>query len=284
MGFVFAGPLPLPKPFDATLKNLVRNHPADWLRHLGVPFTDPPTVLDTDLSAVSAADTLVRVGERVVHIDLEAGPDEGLATRMLLYNVLAHRQTGLPVWSVAVLLRSNAVRANLRDRVEYDGLSFRFEVVRVWEEPAERFLTAGVGLMPLAGLARPPAGMTREQALPEQVERMAGGPKSGRKARPPTWCSRRSFWPGCTCRRGGRGPSSRGFFRCANPRRTSGVLEQGAVEHSRKLLMTLRRAMFGAATPEQANKLKAIQDLDRLDRPAVRVLRVDSWDALLRGR
>jgi hypothetical protein len=275
----------MPKPFDATLKGLIRNHPADWLRHLGIPFTDTPQVLDTDLSAVSAAaDTLIRVGGRVVHIDLEAGPDDDLATRMLLYNVLAHRQTGLPVRSVAVLLRSNAVRANLSDRVEYDGLTFRFELVRVWEQPAEDFLTGGVGLMPLAVLARPPAGLTREQALPEQVRRVAGRAE----AEAPGDASDLVF--SAFLLAGMHLPKNRArdiFTRVLQMHESSTyqwVIEQGELLRSHKMLLKMGKVKFGQPTPDQANKLRAIEDLDRLERLAVRLLRVDSWDALLRGR
>src|SRR6266540_5581925 len=153
----------MPKPFDATLKELISSYPADWLAQLGVPITAPPEVLSADLSTVSAAaDTLIKVGDLVVHIDLESGPDDTLARRMLLYNVLAHHHTGLPVHSVVVLLRSNAVGGGLSDGVEYaprpdrGELKFRFETVRAWELPAEDMLKAGVGFLPLAVLGKPP--------------------------------------------------------------------------------------------------------------------------------
>ena len=67
-------------------------------------------MLSAELSTVSvAAETLIEVGNLVVHIDLESGPDDELARRMLLYNVLAHHHTKLPVRSIVVPLRSNAV-------------------------------------------------------------------------------------------------------------------------------------------------------------------------------
>ncbi len=87
----------MPKPFDATLKELIEAFPDDWLRQLGVPLAGPVEVLSPELSTVTAdADALIRVGDAVVHIDAESGPDPDLPTRMLLYNVLAHRQTGCP--------------------------------------------------------------------------------------------------------------------------------------------------------------------------------------------
>lgn len=275
----------MPKPFDATLKALIRNHPADWLNHFGIPITAPPQVIDADLSVVSAAaDTLIRVGDQVVHIDLEAGPDADLGTRMLLYNVLAHRQTGLPVRSVAVLLRTNAVRANLSDRVEYDGLRFRFELLKVWEQPAELFLNAGVGLLPLAVLARPPAGQTREQALPEQVVRMADRADSEAKGEEADLLMSAYLLAGMHLPRA----RARAIFTRVLEMRESdtylGILEEGAIAQLHETLLKQGKVKFGTPTAEQANRVKAIQDLARLDRLTVRLVKVNTWDELLRGR
>ena len=144
------------KPFDATLKELIRASPTDWLTQLGVPVTGAIEIVSADLSTVTAAaDTLVRVGDRIIHIDVESGPDDSLARRMLLYNALAHHRTKLPVRSIVVLLWSNTRLANQTDRVEYENLSFVFEVVRVWELPAEGFLHGGLGLLPLSVAHKP---------------------------------------------------------------------------------------------------------------------------------
>ena len=35
----------MPKPFDATLKDLIEAFPRDWLAGLGVPITEPVEVL-----------------------------------------------------------------------------------------------------------------------------------------------------------------------------------------------------------------------------------------------
>ena len=43
------------KPFDATLKELIRAYPTDWLTQLGVPVTGVPEVISADLSTVTAA-------------------------------------------------------------------------------------------------------------------------------------------------------------------------------------------------------------------------------------
>ncbi|HQU46651.1 MAG TPA: hypothetical protein PK867_27845 [Pirellulales bacterium] len=51
-------------PFDATLKELVRRHPLDWLASLELDVELPARALDVDLSTISAeADTVLGIGE-----------------------------------------------------------------------------------------------------------------------------------------------------------------------------------------------------------------------------
>jgi hypothetical protein len=277
------------KPFDATLKELVTSYPVDWLTQLGVPITAPPEVLTADLSTVSAAaDTLIKVGDLVVHIDLESGPDDFLARRMLLYNVLAHHHTGLPVRTIVVLLRSNAVGSGPPDRVEYSPqpgsceLRFRFETLRAWELPAEDMLKAGVGFLPLAVLGKPPAGKSREQALPEVVERIAeraeleAKPDAGKLLTSAYILSSMHVQPAI----------ARGIFNKVIAMQESGtyqlILEEGAVKHTRQLILRLGRKQLGEPTDKQKNKLDTIEDLGRLDRIAEQILTAKNWDTLLR--
>ncbi len=63
------------------------------------------------------------------------------------------------------------------------------------------------------------------------------------------------------------------------------VIEDLAMERKlREVLHRMGTTKFGAPTPDQAAKLAAIENLPRLERLAVRLLKVDSWDALLKGR
>src|SRR5579883_3445637 len=79
--------LRMPLPFDATLKDLVKNHLADWLAVLGESAADPIQVLTPDLSTVSAfADIVLRLGEHLLHIDFQSGADARLPRRVLMYN------------------------------------------------------------------------------------------------------------------------------------------------------------------------------------------------------
>ena len=271
------------KPFDATLKDLICSYPADWLAQLGVPVAEPLEVISADLSTVTAAaDTLIRAGNLVVHIDVESGPDDSLARRMLLYNVLAHHHTGLPVRSAAVLLRSNAQRASLSDRLDYERLSFRFDVVRMWEVPADDLLRAGVGLLPLAVIGKPPGGTTREQALPDQVEQIVD--RVGREAKPEigkpmtaTYILASMHVEPTVAREV--------INHVLNMKELPGyklILEEGAIDHMHELILKAGRKKLGEPTEKQVAKLKAIQDLDRLDRIVLKASTAKSWDSLLR--
>ena len=271
------------KPFDATLKELIRAYPADWLAQLGVPITEPPEVLSADLSTVTAAaDTLIRVGDRVVHIDVESGPDDSLARRMLLYNVLAHHHTGLPVHTVAVLLRSKARGANLTDRLAYEGLTFRFDLVRIWETPADVLLRGGVGLLPLAVLGKPAAGLSRQEALPSQIERITDRVEREAKGDRDTLMAATFILASIHVAPAAAREVINHVLNMKDLPGYQFLVKESEIEGARALLLKQGEAKFGKPTDKQEAKLKAIQDSDRLERIAVKMLSAKSWDGLLR--
>jgi hypothetical protein len=281
----------MPKPFDAALKDLIEAFPTDWLRAVGVPADGPVEVLSPDLSTVTAAaDILLKSGDVVVHIDAQSGPDPDLARRLLLYNVLAHRATGLPVHTVAVLLRPAAnidAGANeVRDSVHPTGeLRFRFEVLRVWETPADDLLRAGPGLLPLAVLGRMPAGLTRAQGIPEVIERVADEAYRSLPAdRADRVVASAIILAGMHV--------TREQIRAASARLRSMIdtitfdvwQEMGQEMHARKTILAQGRAKFGDPTPEQEQALDRIEDLARLDRMLLAVLKARTWAGLLRTK
>lgn len=149
------------KPFDATLNSLIDAHADDWAAFLAARVglsLGPVTPIDTDLSVTHQADRLFRIDgpePAVLHLELESSGRLGIPTELLRYNVAAHGVTGLPVLSVLVLLRPKATATDLTGELELRAagrpyLTFRYTVVRLWQEPMEPLLTAGVGLAPLA--------------------------------------------------------------------------------------------------------------------------------------
>src|SRR5262249_37649197 len=93
--------------------------------------------------------------------------------RLRLYNAVVDYRTGCPVRSVAVLLREEAdspqltgvLERSLPDEVPEEV--FRYRVIRVWQLPAERLLTGGLGTLPLA-----PISNVNQGQLPDVIRRM----------------------------------------------------------------------------------------------------------------
>ena len=151
-------------PFDATLKDLIESDPAAWSA-LG---SDRParrvTVEDGDVSSVSAAaDKVLRVeddaGVWLHDVEPESGHAAEAPDKLFLYSTLLAHRHGLPVCSTLLLLRpeanASAATGELKRCLPGEAepyLSFRYRVVRVWEEPQERFLDGPLGTLPLAVL------------------------------------------------------------------------------------------------------------------------------------
>lgn len=179
--------------FDATLKHLIEQYPLDWLHLLHVQPEGDVSVIDSDLSTVTAlADKVIRVEESepwLLQIEAQSSYDPSLPERMHLYSTLLSKRHDLPVRSVALLLRSVAdgramfgtwSRAHPRT-CRY--IEFWYDVVRVWELTGDSLLGGGIGVLPLtvvtddADAARLPSIMqgSRQAAL------AIGGPQSARE-------------------------------------------------------------------------------------------------------
>src|SRR4051794_30323038 len=152
-----------PRPFDATTRRLIENDPAGWLRYVGLPVDGPVHPIDSDLSTVLAeVDKVLRVDAPspwLAHLELQTSRDRELPVRLFQYHALLHYRHGLPVASTVILLRPDADGRELTVPLELFGptgeptITFRFRVVRVWEQSVDALLQGGVGTLPLAPLA-----------------------------------------------------------------------------------------------------------------------------------
>src|SRR5436190_19836963 len=110
-------------PFDATLKEIVREHAADYAAAFGLPRDQPTTVLNVDLSTLSAA-TDVALGfgdpmQEIVDVNFQSGPDPEVGARLHLYNAAFHLKFKVPVRSLLILLRPKAQTPGLNGRLSY---------------------------------------------------------------------------------------------------------------------------------------------------------------------
>ena len=164
------------KPYDATMKALLDAFASDWIEWLapavGLPGTVGVVSVDTDMSTVQfTADKVFRLlppATGLLHIEPQSSHDLTLAPRLLVYNAIICEKYGGPVYTVVLLLRSEAVTSNLTGLVVghfADGreyLHFEYSVVRVWELPVEPLLTGPLGSLPLALLTDEAAGKVQE--------------------------------------------------------------------------------------------------------------------------
>jgi predicted transposase YdaD len=164
--------------FDATLKRILKAHGPDWAAWLAPQFglpSGPMEAIETELSTFQPiADKVFRLPDPfgLLHLELQSTWSGELPDRIHVYNTLLRDRHGGPVRSVAILLRpeaqANALTGTLvhygADGQEY--LRFRYDVIRIWELPAESLLSGGLGIAPLGLLTN-----DAEDRLPELVRR-----------------------------------------------------------------------------------------------------------------
>ena len=277
------------KPFDAALKGMLEESPADWAALAGFP-RQKVSVVDADISSVSAAADkvlLVRGKENwLLHFEFQSGPDRTLPRRMHCYNALLEDRHELPVRSVAVLLAPRADSSSLTGIYErhFDGeqpyLAFRYQIIRVWQMPVEQLLSGGLGTLPLA-----PISNVAEPELASVIDRMRAQTKHW--ARP----TARDVWTATYLLMGLRYQPIlvkgvlQGVLEMEESTTYQEILakgaQAGALAEAKKTLLLLGRERFGRASARVKQIVEAINDLDRLEDLELQVLKAANWDALL---
>lgn len=134
--------------FDATLKDLGRDCPRGILSEFDEPPNAPVSVLNVDLSTITkAADLVLGLGkplEEIIHVEFQSSAAAWKHADLLAYNSLLFEHHHIPVHTILVLLPRRG------------RMHFEYEVIRLWERPAERLLAGELGLSPLAVLAKLP--------------------------------------------------------------------------------------------------------------------------------
>jgi hypothetical protein len=250
--------------------------------------------MDTDLSAVlsAAADKFLRVAAfapYILHLEFQAGHDSAsLAPRLRMYNTIVDYRSGLPVRSVAVILRPEADSPQLTgvyERViagEHPHVVFHYDVIRIWQVPVERFLEGGLGTLPLA-----PISAVAEAELPRVIKRM--GERLGRQERAKElWTATRILlglrFPDAVTAvllQGVMGMKESTTYQAIVAEGLAEGLAKGRVEGARRLLAVLGGEHLGEIDSHTRSALEEIDDLDRLERMAKGLLKAKSWQDLL---
>jgi hypothetical protein len=276
--------------FDATLKDILSHSAADLTPILHLPADLPARALNIDLSTVSAA-TDVAFGfgdpfQQIVDINFQSGPDSHVDGRLLLYNAAYHHHYPVPVRSILILLRPAADLARLTGRLTYQAggsrVEFDYEVVRLWQQPLDRFLTGGLALLPLAPLCQLAADLPLEQALRDVIhqidQRLSAEVPYARAVQLMT----------ATFVLTGLRVSEQNLpdlFRGVKVMHESSAFklyeEKGRVEAYHQVLFRQGWNRFGPPDAATEAALRAIRDLDRLERMADAILTAHSWEEFL---
>lgn len=277
------------KSFDAAVKDLIERHPADWLRFFGVAATTLH-VLDADLSTISAAaDKIYRIDEPepwLLHVEFNSSPRSDPDGHVQWYNSLLRHRHGLPVRSVVVLLRKSANSPKLNGLFKHrlpgesPYLEFRYDVVRLWEQPVERFLTGGAGLAPLAplaaasdgevpGIVRQVADCIKREAIADQANQLWTAAYVLTGLRLPE-AELTALFQGVTFMSILHDSSAYGAF-----------VSWAKTSTARHILLRQGEIRFGPPPESVKASVEKIEDMGRLERLCDRVLNAASWDELL---
>jgi predicted transposase YdaD len=291
-------------PFDATMKDLGRDNSADFLVTFYRPVRGVISLLNPDLSTVTtAADFVLGVGDplsEVIHFDFQSSPSAWKHASTLVYNALLYSDYHVPIHSIVILLRPEAAHANLNGTVNYAArpkhgkMNFRYEVVRIWEWPAERLLSGPLGTAVLAVLGSLPEDVSTTDGLTAVVERLIerigreAEQEQGRKLLTAAFVLSGLRVNRAVALRVFRGvqamQDSDTFLYILEQGEEKGLkkgLKEGQVKEAKNLLLRLGKKRFGDPDKATAAQLSAIGDLRRLHRIQERMFEATSWQDLL---
>jgi predicted transposase YdaD len=248
-------------------------------------------VVNADLATITTeADKILRVQAAdpwIVHVEFETSHKPEIPLRIQRYNILARYRHGLPVQSIVVLLRPAAdgptINGLLEDHLP-DGTryhEFRYNVVRVWEIPAEEILKRDVWLLPLA-----PVSQVAESELPALIRQME---QRIALELPPSEAG--ELWVatyllmGLTYKDTFARALLQGVRHMQESTTYQAILregrELGKTEEARQILLRLGGSEFGPAEPEILAIIDAIPDAAGINDLIFRIRTVATWEELL---
>jgi predicted transposase/invertase (TIGR01784 family) len=142
--------------FDSTCRRLAEQFPEDfasWLLGYRVSLTElSPTELS--LEPICADSLILLQGQaEIIHIEFQTDPNDDIPMRLADYRLRLHRKfPDKTIHQVVIYLRETNSERVYQNYFEIAGMYAEFNVVRIWEVPAED-LMAFPGLLPFVGLS-----------------------------------------------------------------------------------------------------------------------------------
>ncbi len=206
----------------------------------------------------------------------------------MVCNALLFARDHVPVHTVMILLRPEAAHSNLTGVIRYaprpgrGNMDFGFEIVRLWERPADEILATDLGVAPLAMLARLPEGLSLEDGLAAVaqriVERLVREAPADRAMK---LLTEALLLTGLRVRR----DVAKRIFRGVSARQESDtylmILDEGQEKAAREIILMLGEDRFGPPDDTVKAGLSNSTDLNRLKRTARQTPEVSGWQEVL---
>lgn len=277
-------------PYDVATKELVWEEPTCWLPRLRIDPTLPVDLVESGITTLTAsADKVLRINGPspfLLNLEFQAGHMTDLVRTLWFRQVALDYQHELPVLTALILLRKEADSPGLTgiyERNAPDGRPtnrYHYEVVRLWKEDPEFYLSGSIGLVPLA-----PLTAVSEPELPGLVRRMRD-----RLDREDPLLSAR-FLVASYLLMGLRFPGELidKLFEGAQNMKESAtyqkILGEGRITEARRFLIVLGAERLGEPDEDCVAALEAIESVDRLEAMGRRMIAdpaIGSWEDLLR--
>jgi predicted transposase YdaD len=280
------------KRFDVSMKELIWDGPAGCLERFGVGTPDPVDVIDSDITALTAAaDKVIRVNgpePYLVNLEPQSSHDSELVVNLWFRQAALYRRHRLPVLTVLVLLRPEANSPKIDGKFEIqmpDGWQtnlYNYRVVRLWDENPEDYLTAAVNLVPLAPLTD-----VAESALPDLVRRMAERINAEPDPRAEMLWTATYLLMGLSYSEETVSQLLEGVAKMQESTTYQALLrkgrDEGLITGEQKILVRQGTKRFGAPDNTVLAAIEAIRDVQQLERLSERILDPDvrDWNSLL---
>ena len=291
---------------DSTAKDLIKANPRSWLRFAGPNIPDDCSlqVEDSDVSHISAAaDAVIQVSGPIpwiAHFEFYSSREPEIEREIVGYHGALHRRWGCWINCAVLLLRSEANLPDLTGIARaVDPLDpsrqfhIPYHLVRVWTLETEEFLEGGLGTLPLAVLAK---GSSRKMAssvwrqVRRRIEEQCEGEGQVRTLLAATRALMGLKFDQEFVERAAKminWEDSSVMQPVIQRYRAEGWVEgrvEGENEGRRAAILRMGRKRLGEPAATDLARLKAINNVDRLDRIADQLLEAESWKDVLKIR
>jgi hypothetical protein len=280
------------KTFDATLKDMGRESAPGILAAFDQPPRLPLKLLNVDLSTVTtAADVIVGLGdplEEIIHLEFQSSAAAWKHADLMVHNALLYAHYHVPVHTLILLLRPEAAHANLNGTIVYaprpgrGKMDFSYEIVPLWERPAEELLAADLGVTPLAMLGQLPETLPLEDGLravaQQVVERIT---KEAAPDRAKKLLTDALLLTGLRVRRDVAARIFRGVRVMQESDTYLMILEEGQEKQAKTGILLVGEERLGPADETVKVHLQGIHDLDHLNRMLRRAAKASRWQEIV---